>query len=281
MSLGKLIQRIKKNKEVESEIKSIDFYVSKYLLNSFQEIKKKDNLAGEDFVIRCSDLPFIDVVSEIKSYFLGSSRKISVSPKMGYIYEVGKYYHELVRNNLDNVYGIWICSKCFKIFGDFDNWVIKPKQCDCGFTGFLNIFGDTIHLNKFQYIEPFKVSNHLSGHLDAVFKISGKWVIVDFKTCNKEQFIGFCNSGPSMSHIIQIHGYMELFDIKQAKVMYINKNTDDILFKEFWIFYNLDIINEIKRRIEYIKRCIEEERIIEEKFEPLYKYKTDFSLFSE
>lgn len=83
---------------------------------------------------------------------------------------------------------------------------------------------------------------NISGKLDALIKMNGKYYVLEIKTVNRYAFDDICREGPREEHVLQLQLYLHYvqnifkIDAKQGILLYKNKDTSR--FIDFPIDYD-------------------------------------------
>lgn len=187
------------------------------------------------------------------------------------IFDNGHGMHHRWQNYLDNsmvLRGYWRCTNpiCKKVYGTENKLgIFNPLKTD---KSFICCCGNKETL---QYEEIEVVSDkcyNFQGHVDAVIDTtnvnkkddnSREIFVIDFKSIKSDYF--FDLEQAKWEHIIQIHIYMWLLDLKFGIVLYENKDTQAI--KEMVVPKNESIINEIKAESSWLLNVIKQYRLPE------------------
>jgi len=81
----------------------------------------------------------------------------------------------------------------------------------------------------------------------------------ELKSINSRGFRFVLDSGPKTDHLLQIHAYMLATGMKLWSLIYENK--DDQEWKEFTVFFDPDIAEEVTKELEYLNTCVEEKQL--------------------
>ena len=116
-----------------------------------------------------------------------------------------------------------------------------------------NIFmtGDYVHLRHqvagivgkyLKKAEDFHENERylLRGTIDAV-TVEDR--IGEYKSINSNGFRGVVGYGPKKEHVEQVHSYFVLTGLKEAHILYENKDTQEL--KEFWIEEDKEITDKV------------------------------------
>lgn len=94
-------------------------------------------------------------------------------------------------------------------------------------------------------IPVFKPELNLIGTMDA---LDATGTPVEYKSINQNGFMGVRQFGPRKDHVEQMHSYMVAGDYEGFRVVYENKNTNDLL--EFYVERDPTTINSVKDDLE-------------------------------
>lgn len=108
------------------------------------------------------------------------------------------------------------------------------------------------------------LERNLSGKLDALIRLDGKYYVLEVKSVNRYSFDEILRDGPRDDHILQLQLYLYYvqnlykIDTKQGWILYKNKDTS--LFYDYLIDYNESYVqvffNQLKTIEEYVSKGI-------------------------
>jgi hypothetical protein len=177
-------------------------------------------------------------------------------------FEHGHGLHFSLQNhilpNIGIMLGEWKCLGCDKTYGhmtgpatvwgesngvgtDMSQLAKRPESCDsCGH-------------KEFFYQEQFLINeeHRVTGHPDGFIEMKGAPGIGIFeaKSINADGFIKVHNT-PSYSHVVQVHLYMWMCDLKWAQILYWNKEGVGVrALKEHHIERDEEVIDVIKSEL--------------------------------
>lgn len=93
---------------------------------------------------------------------------------------------------------------------------------------------------------------NLRGTMDAI-DLTGS--VVEYKSINQNGFGTVRQFGPKDEHKLQVHSYMLAGDFEQARIIYENKNTNDI--KEFLVPRDENLILDVRSDLEELNLATE------------------------
>jgi hypothetical protein len=203
---------------------------------------------------------------ESKGYIQVDSSNIKINPKLQRVFQNGHFMHDRWKDYLEktnSLLGRWECKNWAvhldqpRIFGlDSPIGCLKPKTCECGNSKF-----------TYKEISVFDVETLWGGHVDAIVDLqllhdfydykeevleSERYLIVDFKSMNSFQFKKL--EDPLTKHIIQMQIYMYITDIKNAKLIYENKDSQET--KEFLVKFDYGLMEIEKARAISLKHLV-------------------------
>lgn len=197
---------------------------------------------------------------EAKGFFQIEPDSIRIDPKSQRIFQNGHYMHDRYKNYLEktnSLKGRWKCKNHIvhldkpRIFGnDSKIGCLKPKICECGSTEFeyleLSVYdGETLWGGHIDAVVNLELLSHFFGYID--IDHDHEDMIIDFKTMNSFQFKKLEEA--LTKHVIQISIYMYITGIKCAKLIYENKDSQDI--KEFLVKFDQSLMEvEVARAID-------------------------------
>lgn len=180
--------------------------------------------------------------------------------RMERLFDNGHAMHARWRDYLDGagiLRGMWKCGniRCGKTYGGNDPLgVFNPLRqpgwaCSCG------------NNRKFEYEELSVVSEpqyNFEGHCDAVVDVRGlptasgnpdlDLFVVDFKSMKSDYFNELTEA--KAEHVIQVHIYMWVLNLKTAVVIYENK--DDQKVKEMFVKRSEPLIEDLKAQSKWL-----------------------------
>jgi hypothetical protein len=189
--------------------------------------------------------------------------------RMERLFDNGHAMHARWRDYLDSagvLKGLWRCpvEKCRRVYGTGHlHGIFNPLRtpgwaCACG------------NIKKLEYEELAVVSGpkyNFEGHCDAVVDVTGlpsatgnpdlDEFVVDFKSMRSDYFDPPTEAKPE--HVIQVHIYMWLLELKCAVVLYENKNTQAV--KEMVVPRNEKIIDAIKQQSKWLIQMLRHRRL--------------------
>jgi hypothetical protein len=99
----------------------------------------------------------------------------------------------------------------------------------------------------------------LGGTVDGIlYEGSG----FEFKTIYSFGFKGVMEKGPKKDHILQVHAYMAMSDIKRFSIVYENKDNGE--WREFGVEKDDEICNRVIDEISELQESIKQERLPEQ-----------------
>jgi len=182
---------------IPKKLNSIEHEFKYSYLENFEKIVP-DQLERED-KLRVSGFPYCGLQHLYKRLIKHKNPQTYLSK---YYTDVGTATHTVLQANLGHtrrMYGMWKCHtpKCKGI-----NKISKSNVCPrCK--------------KVMEYVElEVKAFNHLSGHLDGLYKDrQGKYWVIDYKTCSS----AIINDGrklPYKKNVAQISGYCALLELE-------------------------------------------------------------------
>lgn len=113
-----------------------------------------------------------------------------------------------------------------------------------------------------------------SGHCDGIITLEGERILLEIKTINDRGFESI--SQPKEAHFYQgqayVHFLNKLYGEKLDKILflYVNRNSDDLAMKEFWIKADTNISGIIVNKLKILKQFLDKKEIypIPEGFTP-------------
>jgi hypothetical protein len=187
------------------------------------------------------------------------------------VFDNGHAMHARWRDYLDGagiLRGLWKCGelRCGKIYGEeeplgiFNPLRTNPKWA-CSACG---------NNRKLEYEELLIESEHeynFEGHCDAVIDVRGHpsgsgnddldLYVLDFKSMKKEYFDPLTE--PKPEHVIQVHIYMWVLNLKSAVVVYENKNDQAV--KEYFVPRSDALIEDIKKQSKWLIDVLRHRRL--------------------
>jgi hypothetical protein len=157
---------------------------------------------------------------EVLRYLYQIKRVDKVEATLRRTFDIGKAFHTLVQNDWFGKWGWlvgdWECTSCHKMFENS----VNPKVCDkCFQTNFF-----------YHELTPASEEHGITAHLDGVLFVGGKKKVLELKTTNAMQFglVANTNRRPQDAHKRQVNMYMFLTGIKEAVILYFNKNESTV-----------------------------------------------------
>jgi CRISPR/Cas system-associated exonuclease Cas4 (RecB family) len=163
---------------------------------------------------------FHECIRKIGYKYYKVPSKSDITPDLQKIFDNGHYFHDRYTEYLTGMgvlQGVWECANpnCGTEFGrDELRGIEKPEvPCDeCGCEKY--IYNEVTVANKEYW---------LKGHVDGIFKMSGKLFVIDYKSMNSRMFSKL--AAPLDKHVLQISIYLYLLDIDSGFLLYENKDT--------------------------------------------------------
>jgi hypothetical protein len=175
-----------------------------------------------------------------------------VDVRMERIFDTGHNMHSRWQEYLSAagvLRGSWTCNACGMAYGSSERLgILSPKvvdqrwACDCGNRERLD-YGEVLVRSEPQY--------NFEGHVDAIVDLRGTafgngcdsdLFVVDFKTIKDDYFSELRHA--KHEHVVQVHIYMWLLDLKAAVVLYENKDDQNV--KEMFVPRDDSLIERVK-----------------------------------
>lgn len=99
-------------------------------------------------------------------------------------------------------------------------------------------------------VPVYREDLNLVGTMDA---LAVDDVPVEYKSINQNGFMQVRQFGPRSDHVMQVHAYMLAGDYAGARVVYENKNTNDLL--EFYVERDEEIIGKVYRELDSLNKA--------------------------
>jgi len=167
----------------------------------------------------------------------------------------GTGLHYAIQNevlpDLGILYGSWLCLNCGVVYGAqngresvLESAVLRPLDCECGSPEFL--------------FREYALSNGkygITGHCDGLIKLPGRegFGVFEAKSIGAYQAHRLTD-GPKPEHVLQVHVYMWLLDLRWSLILYWNKSGDGVsALTEFIVERDDRVVSEIQANLESLR----------------------------
>jgi CRISPR/Cas system-associated exonuclease Cas4 (RecB family) len=197
---------------------------------------------------------FHECVRKLAYKFYEVEGKNTITPDLQRIFDNGHYMHDRYVQyfrNIGIIYGVWVCANplCSHKIGEDEDIGIKEPEEPCEKCGCDKYFYHEVNVNNKEH--------WFSGHVDCIFKLSGDFSLVDFKSMNSRMF-GQLRE-PLEKHVIQITIYLWILDMKSGFLLYENKDTQKM--KLYEVERNAELVEQIKKRAMGLKKILQQKKL--------------------
>lgn len=202
-----------------------------------------------DTWFRVSSLGYLCPREEILAGLLAKerTRKIEVDELLNYT--VGSGWHFSMQNEVLGPRGVllgkWECWACHKVHGEDRDPIFRPDKCaQCG-------------SDRFLYEEIFlqNEEQRINGHPDGILQIGRKRRILELKGVNENWWKTKVDVTPQVEHVVQVNMYMWLTGLREAWIVYWNKNGYGLRgMRVYEVDYDKDIVNGTLATLAAIRR---------------------------
>lgn len=200
-----------------------EFLMEKIVEDFMDEIfqASKDKLIDDYLDFRVSSLPYCALIN-LEAILKNSKKPLKFSEE--HYFKIGTVVHSNIQDfatytrYAKTVFGNWSCA-CKRIVKN----KFYPGKCQsCG--------------ENFQYEELEFRWRNLSGHLDLLAKIKGKWVAFEFKTIGVDALKNGTRGGylPYKKHFYQINSYVLLLkliyniEVSHYTIIYVLRDKAEV-----------------------------------------------------
>lgn len=179
-------------------------------------------------------------------------RQRVVSPDLQLIFLHGTALHWALQNRLlpeiGVIHGEWICLRCATKHGAKDRPVLRPDSCSCGSSEFV-----------YHERHVFDAALRIGGHLDGLIAAPNRTDLGLFegKSIGTKGFWEV-RQAPKVEHVIQMHVYFWLADLKWGKILYWSKGDNGLnALRVFTVERDEETVQQIQSTLKSIWHGIE------------------------
>lgn len=201
---------------------------------------------------------------EVLAHFFPKPEADYIDPGLQMIFDWGTAWHWLTQNHyfgpMGILWGVWKCNECAK---SVEGFMPEPhKLCHPRWKP-----GGPARGGYWTYVEPHVYDKHwnIPGHGDGILILSkkpeGKRSLLEVKTINGEMFKFLTK--PDEKYVFQISIYLWILGLEEAWLTYWSKDARQGKPKVFRVRIDMNVIEEVKKRIDLHRRVWPTKRLCE------------------